>query len=180
MIREPIAFDSFIIQEHSLWAKQWLVLTCGDFEEKTFNSMTVGWGSFGVMWNKPFAQVVVRPTRYTYEFMNRFESFTLCAFPKEYRKATKIIGTKSGRDGDKIAEAGITPIASSTVAAPGFAEAELIVELKKMYFSDLEPGHFLDATIENNYPQKDYHRVYFGEILAVSGTESYSNTLVQP
>ncbi|HHO76860.1 MAG TPA: flavin reductase family protein [Deltaproteobacteria bacterium] len=178
--REPIAFDSFIIQAHTLWSKKWLVLTCGDFKEKTFNSMTVGWGSFGVMWNKPFAQVVVRPTRYTYEFMNRFDTFTLCAFPREHRKATQIIGTKSGRDGDKISEAGLTPIASSVVASPGFAEAELIVELKKMYFSDLEPGHFLDETIEKNYPLKDYHRVFFGEILAISGTQPYSSATMHP
>ena len=173
--RSPINMDSFIIQAHSLWLKKWLVLTCGDFEKGTFNAMTVGWGSFGIMWNKPFAQVVVRPTRYTYEFMEKYESFTLCAFPKEYRKALRVIGSKSGRDGNKIAEAGLTPIASAKVASPGFAQAELIVELKKMYWSDFDPDHFLDNTIENNYPLKDYHRAYFGEILAINATPSYNN-----
>jgi flavin reductase (DIM6/NTAB) family NADH-FMN oxidoreductase RutF len=177
MQRSPIDIDSFIIQAHSLWLKKWLILTCGDFNAGTFNAMTVGWGSFGIMWNKPFAQVVVRPTRYTYEFMEKYESFTLCAFPREYRKALQVIGSKSGRDGDKIAEAGLTPVASTKVASPGFAQAELIVELKKIYWSDLEPDHFLDATIENNYPQKDYHRVYFGEILAINGTESYKGAV---
>jgi len=173
MQRSSIDIDSFIIQAHSLWLKKWLVLTCGDFNAGTFNAMTVGWGSFGIMWNKPFAQVVVRPTRYTFEFMEKYEDFTLCVFPKEYRKALQIIGSKSGRDGDKIAEAGLSPIASTTIASPGFAQAELIVELKKMYWADLEPNHFLDAAIENNYPQKDYHRMYFGEILAINAIESY-------
>lgn len=169
----PIDIDSFIIRAHSLWMKKWLVLTSGDFHAGDYNAMTVGWGSFGVMWSKPFAQVVVRPTRYTYDFMEKYDSFTLCAFPAEYRKALQIIGTKSGRHGDKIKEAELTPIASTTVAAPGFAQAELIVEMKKMYWSDLEPDHFLDAAIESNYPLKDYHRMYFGEIVAISGVPSY-------
>lgn len=172
-----IDVDSFLINAHTLWIKKWLVLTCGDFNAGTFNAMTVGWGSFGVMWNKPFAQVVVRPTRYTYEFMEKYETFTLCAFPEEHRKATQIIGTKSGRDGDKISDAGLTPIASTKISAPGFAQAELIVELKKMYWADFEPEHFLDETIEKNYPLKDYHRIYYGKILAISGTQSYNSAM---
>ncbi len=173
----PIPIDSFLIHAHALWSKRWLVLTCGDFAQGSFNSMTVAWGSFGIMWNKPFVQVVVRPTRYTYEFMERYNTFTLCAFPHRYRKDLELLGTRSGRDGDKIAETALTPIASGQVAAPGFAEAELIVELRKMYFSDLVPEHFLDAAIEKNYPLKDYHRIYFGEILAIHGDTSYRSAV---
>jgi hypothetical protein len=55
------------------------------------------------------------------------------------------------------------------VAAPGFAEAELILECRKIYWDDMAPGHFLDPSIEKNYPQKDYHRIYFGEIVAAYG-----------
>ncbi len=135
--------------------------------------MTVAWGSFGVMWNKPFVQVVVRPTRYTFEFMNNFDTFTLTAFPEKYRKALSLLGTKSGRDGDKISEAGLTPIAAKKVAAPAFAEADLIIECKKIYWQDFDPAHFLDAKIEKNYPKKDYHRVYFGEIILIQATERY-------
>ena len=129
--------------------------------------MTIGWGSFGVMWKKPFVQVVVRPTRYTYEFMERFDTFILCAFPEKYQKALTLLGTKSGRDCDKIQEAGLTPMAAPTVAAPAFAEADLIVECRKMYWQDVDPSHFLDNTIDENYPKKDYHRIYFGEILEI-------------
>jgi flavin reductase (DIM6/NTAB) family NADH-FMN oxidoreductase RutF len=174
MERYPISFEKFLLKVHDLWANQWMLLTAGDFRKAHFNTMAVGWGSFGRMWNKPFAQVVVRPTRYTYEFMEQYETFTLCAFPEQYRQAVELLGTKSGRDGDKIAEAGITPVAASHVAAPGFAEAELIVECCKMYWGDLEPEHFLDPSIENNYPLKDYHRVYFGEIVMVSGVNAYT------
>ena len=163
--------DQFIVNNVDLWDNQWLLLTAGDFEQKSFNAMTVGWGSLGVMWKKPFAQVVVRPTRYTYEFMERFDSFTLCAFPEKYRRALNLLGTKSGRDGDKIAESGLHTVAATKVAAPAYEEAELIIECRKIYWDDFKPEHFLDYTIENNYPLKDYHRVYFGEILLVMGEE---------
>ncbi len=174
MKRRPINYSEFLIQPHTILARQWLVLTCGDFEAGRFNSMTIGWGSFGVMWNMPFAQVVVRPGRYTFEFMNRYDSFTLCAFGKKYRDALQILGSRSGRDIDKIAEAGLTPIPSTKVAAPGFSEAQLIIELRKIYWNDFNPEHFLDPSIEENYPNKDYHRMFFGEIVAIFGTGEYS------
>ena len=174
MDRHPIPFDKFLLKTHALWNDQWMLLTAGDFREGHFNAMTVGWGSFGTMWSKPFVQIVVRPTRYTFEFMEKYETFTLCAFPEQYRPAVELLGSKSGRDGDKIAEAGITPIAASQVAAPGFAEAELIVECRKMYWDDFEPEQFLDPSIGNNYPLKDYHRVYFGQIVAISGVSAYA------
>lgn len=168
-----IPFQELMIHPGELWNNKWLLLTAGDFSKKHFNSMTVGWGSFGVMWNKPLAMVVVRPTRFTYHFIEQYESFTLCAFPGTYRKALKILGTKSGRDGDKIAEAGLQPIASTKISAPAFAEAELIIECRKMYWHDFDPSHFLDASIQINYPLLDYHRVYFGEIMVVMGGDGY-------
>lgn len=174
MKRRPINYSEFLIQPHTILARQWLVLTCGDFEAGKFNAMTVGWGSFGVMWNMPFAQVVVRPGRYTFEFMNQYDSFTLCAFGKKYRDALQILGSRSGRNIDKIAEAGLTPIPSTKVAAPGFSEAQLIIELRKIYWNDFNPEHFLDPSIEENYPNKDYHRMFFGEIMAIFGTGEYS------
>lgn len=174
MKRKPIDYRNFLMQPHTLWARQGLVLTCGDFGVNEFNSMTVGWGSFGVMWNMPFAQVVVRPGRYTYEFLERYDTFTLCALDKKDEAALKILGSRSGRDTDKIAEAGLTPMASTKIAAPGFEEARLIIELRKIYWDDLSPAHFLNPSIEENYPGKDYHRVFYGEILAIFGTGAYS------
>ncbi len=174
MERNPIAINNFSVQINDLFDKQWLLLTCGSLEQNSCNAMTISWGSLGVMWNRPFAQVVVRPGRYTHEFMERFDTFTLCAFPRAYHKALSLLGTKSGRDGDKIAEAGLTPVASTCVAAPSYAEAELVIECRKIYWQDLLPEHFLDPEIAKNYPEKDYHRIYYGEILAVQGSERYS------
>ena len=169
----PIAADHLLIRAHQLWSVQWLLLTAGDFAAGTFNTMAVGWGSIGTMWGKPFAQVVVRPGRHTRTFMDKYDTFTLCAFPERYRPAVKLLGTRSGRDGDKITESGVTPVAASRVAAPGFAEAELVIECRKIYWQDIHPANFLDPVIDKNYPQKDYHRIYFGEMLAVTGTDDF-------
>jgi len=164
---KSVHVEQFICKPFDLWDRQWLLLTSGDYSTGEFNCMTVGWGSFGIMWRRPFAQVVVRPTRYTYQFMDRFSTFTLCAFPDEYRKALKLLGSRSGRDGDKIAPAGITPIPSQEVAAPAFAEAELSFECETIYWQDMEPSHFKMPSIEALYPKKDYHRIYFGHILNI-------------
>ncbi len=174
MERHSIAHNSFFVKAHGLWTQDWLLLTAGDFHAGQFNTMTVSWGSLGTIWHKPFVQVVVRPVRYTYEFIEKYDTFTLCGFSKQYRKALQLLGTISGKDRDKIAEAGLTPVAASHVAAPGFAEAELIVECQKIYWDDFEPRQFLDPAIERNYPLKNYHRIYYGEVVAISGEESYS------
>ncbi len=174
MTRAAIAVDQLSVRAHDLWGNQWLLLTAGDFGEGRYNTMTVGWGSLGTMWGLPFAQVVVRPSRHTRMFMEQYNTFTLCAFPDTCRKALQLLGAKSGRDGDKIAESGLTPIASSTVAAPGFDEAELIIECRKIYWQDMDAANFLDPTINRNYPEKDYHRIYYGEIVAAAGTGRYA------
>ncbi len=168
--RKLIPFDEFSIRPFHLYDKQWLLLTSGDLAKGSYNCMTISWGSLGIMWNKPFVQAVVRPTRYTWEFMNRHESFTVCAFGDEHRAALNLLGSKSGREGDKIKESGLTPVASTLVAAPSYAEAELVLECRKLYWQDYDHTHFLLPEITESYPNQDYHRVFFGEILAILGT----------
>jgi flavin reductase (DIM6/NTAB) family NADH-FMN oxidoreductase RutF len=151
---------------HGIWDVNWLLLTSGDFEEGKFNTMTVSWGSFGTIWNIPFTQVVVRPTRYTYTFMEKYPTFTLCSFPEKYRNSLQLLGSKSGRYSDKINESGLTPVKSSVVAAPSFKEADLIFECKKIYWDDIKPSNFIESWIDDNY-NNDYHRIYFGQILNI-------------
>lgn len=172
MERSTIALEDFAF-DPSVISKRWLLLTAGEFVPGEFNSMTISWGSVGQIWNKPFFQVVVRPSRYTRGFMESGDFFTLCVLPETLKPALSLLGSKSGRDGDKIKASGLTPIASSIAPTPGFAEAELIVECKKMYWQDIDPSHFLDPAIMVNYPQEDFHRAYFGEIVAISGTDAY-------
>ena len=97
-----VKIDYYKTDIFELWNNRWFLLTSGDFNSGQYNTMTVSWGSFGIMWNKPFAQVVVRPTRYTYEFTEKFDTFTLCSFSEKYRRALNILGSKSGRTVDKI------------------------------------------------------------------------------
>ncbi len=168
-----IPIDDFQVRCHHLWDSRWLLLTAGDLASGDFNPMTVGWGSFGTMWRRPFAQVVVRPTRHTHGFTERHDTFTLCAFPGACRPILKMLGTRSGRDMDKVHDSGLTPVPAEGVAAPAYAEAELVVACRKIYWDDLRPERFLDPAIEACYPERDYHRVYFGEILSVRGTAEF-------
>ena len=170
---QDISIENLKLDVYNLWDGAWLLLTAGDFTGKRYNSMTVSWGGIGSLWERPVAQVFVRPQRYTYEFINQFDTFTLCAFPKNYRKALSLMGSRSGRDLDKAKAAGITPVAARSVAAPVFSEAELMIECRKLYWADFDPSHFLDNSILENYPAKDYHRIFYGEILCVRGSEKY-------
>ena len=173
MKREGIPVNEFNLNVVKAWGEDWFLLTAGRNEPGKFNTMTVAWGSFGVMWGKPFAQVVVRPQRYTREFMDDGDSFTLCAFTEEHRDALTLCGSTSGRDLDKVGQAGLTPVASTKVSPPGFAEARLIIECRKIYRDRFDPEHFLSSEIDEGYEQGDYHYVYFGEILAIQGVSEY-------
>lgn len=172
MQRTSIAVTDFACNPLEIWDKGWFLLSSGDFATGQYNSMTVSWGSFGTMWSRPFAMVAVRPQRHTRQFIDKADTFTVCAFPREYRKTLELLGTKSGREIDKIHPQGITAIAASAVASPAYEEAELIVECRKIYFDDYKPNHFLADYIAPMY-NADFHRMYFGEIVAISGVERY-------
>ncbi|MDD5092590.1 MAG: flavin reductase [Candidatus Wallbacteria bacterium] len=170
---ENIPVKEFVAAPVKAWEDDWLMLASGDFAQGDFNFMTVAWGFFGNMWHKPVAVAVVRPQRHTYQFMERYDSFTLSAFPEQFRQALKLCGSTSGRDTDKVAQSGLTPEASSNVAAPSFREAELVVECRKIYTDDFRPERFLDRGLLSCYPENDFHRFYYGEILSVRGCSRY-------
>lgn len=169
MKRVDIDSANLDLSVYEIWNSGWFVLTSGDFQSGQYNSMTVSWGSFGCLWNLPVAMVVVRPSRFTFEFINRYDTFTLCAFPNQYRDALNLLGSQSGRNGDKIQASGLTPCAARRAAAPVYEQAELVLECRKLYWQDLTPENFLDQRIHKHYPEKDYHRMLLGEILAISG-----------
>ena len=168
MANSTISIQELRLKSYFIWEDQWFLLTCGDISIHHFNSMTISWGSIGVMWNKPFVQVVVRPTRYTHDFMQKYPDFTVCAFPETYRKALSLLGSESGRDGDKIGRSGLTPLAGSQVKSPVFEEADLVFECRKMYSDVFRPQQFIDPAIDRVY-KNDYHTIYYGEILAITG-----------
>jgi flavin reductase (DIM6/NTAB) family NADH-FMN oxidoreductase RutF len=172
MQRENIPLGELQLPAFGAWEPGWFLLTCGENRPGGFNSMTVSWGALGVIWGRPLAMVVLRPPRYTREFMERYGTFSLCVFDEAHRGALELLGTRSGRGSSKMTDCGLTPIALGQIACPGFAEAKLILECRKTYFDDLDPAHFLAEYIAPNY-HGDYHRMYFGEVLAASGTAEF-------
>lgn len=139
----------------------WMLITAGT--QEAFNTMTASWGGLGVLWERKVAFCFIRPTRYTYEFVEKSERFTLSFFEEKYRKALEFCGSHSGRDTDKIKGAGLTPVKEGGFVY--FNEARLVLACKKLYFQDISPERFLDPKIESLYPKKDYHRMYVAEIV---------------
>ena len=155
--------EKLLIEAVDIWKSQWLLLTAGTMED--CNMMTVAWGSIGCMWNIPFAQIVVRPQRYTLQYLERSDCFTLCAFPEKYKQDLLHLGSVSGRNCNKLADTSLTLKASSSVLSPCYEEASLVLECRKMYAQDMNPACFITDTGSKMYPEKDYHRIYFGEIV---------------
>ena len=143
--------------------KEWMLITAGD--EQSRNTMTASWGTFGTLWNKPVSIIFVRPQRYTYEFCENNDYYSLCFFDESYHKSLLYCGTKSGRDVDKESECGLTPAFD---LAPYYNEAHTVVICKKLYAQDLDQNLFIDTEVlDKNYPARDMHRVYVGEIVKV-------------
>ncbi|MBR5871453.1 MAG: flavin reductase [Clostridia bacterium] len=146
----------------SLLDREWMLITARDPETGKINTMTASWGGFGILWNKPVAFVFIRPQRYTYEFTEKADGMTLSFFSEEYRDALKLCGRTSGRDGDKIANAGLTPKLLDGRAS--FEEARMVMSCRKLYADDLKESAFVDPALLSNYSAKDYHRMYIVEI----------------
>lgn len=140
------------------------LLTAGGREE--WNTMTIGWAQLGSIWNVPACTVFVRPERYTYEFMEGQEYFTVSILPAHRRDIAKLCGTKSGREVDKAAECGLT-VHYGQGDAPYFEEAELVLVCKKLYAQDLDPSHVTDGgPIQPFYGKAgNWHRMYIGQVM---------------
>ena len=140
-----------------LIGNQWLLVAANDGEKS--NAMTASWGSLGVMWGKPSAFIVIRPQRYTKEFLD----FSLSIFPKEKKEIMNYMGTVSGRDEDKIAKCGLTE--RIVDGAPVFAESRITLICRKQFAGPMEESSFCDpSVVERWYPQKDFHTLYIGRI----------------
>lgn len=148
-----------------LIGKDWMLITAGD-ENKT-NAMTASWGGLGVMYGKNVAFIVIRPQRYTKEFIDSHETFSLNFFEKEYRKMLNYMGSVSGREEDKIAKSELTLEYSDHT--PYFNEARNVFICKKLFQQNLNGDSLLDERLDKTwYANKDYHTLYIAEI-----TEAY-------
>ena len=143
--------------------KEWALLAAGTVADH--NAMTVSWGGMGTLWGKPVVTVYVRPSRHTYGYMENNELFTLSFYSEAYRKALGVMGSKSGRDTDKDALAGITAIAAGDSVS--YAEADLTIVCKKLYADDMKPENIPDEVKKADYPNGDFHRIYIGEVIDI-------------
>lgn len=139
-----------------------LVLCAGDREKS--NAMAIGWGDLGTLWNQPIVTVYVAPGRYTYEFMERAEYFTVMTFDDQ--KVLRIMGTKSGRDMDKAKECGLTILYTEN-GTPYYAEATSVIECKIMYSAPIDPARFKDEVPKRFYAnfKPGIHTAYIGKVV---------------
>lgn len=169
MALKEIPVQDLQMNPMTLIAKEWMLITAGD-AERGYNTMTASWGHLGSIWGHggglPTSVVYIRPQRYTKEFVDREALYTLCFFPEAYKKQLGYLGSHSGRDEDKVAKAGLTPVfdAGSTY----FAEAKLVLVCRKLYRGSLKEEGFMDkGIVEDCYPNRDFHDFYIGEIVKV-------------
>ena len=147
-----------------LIGKDWALVTCGSKDK--FNTMTVSWGGVGIMWGRPVAFTFIRPQRYTFEFTENNEYYTMSFFDERYRGALSFCGSKSGRDYNKPKETGLTSVFTDD-GVPYFEEAKLVLVCKKLYAQFLNEECVVDADKVKKWYDNDYHKMYVGEIVKV-------------
>lgn len=143
---------------------EWMLITAE--KDNKINTMTASWGGFGILWNKKVSYVVIRPQRYTKEFVDHASTFSLCFFGEEYKKTLAYLGSVSGRDENKIEKAKLS--LGHVLDTPYFEEADLVIICKKLYAQDLKADCFIAREVDEAvYPHKDYHTMYISEILKI-------------
>ena len=147
-----------------LIGKDWMLITAK--KDGKVNTMTASWGGLGFMWGKNVAYIMIRPQRYTKEFVDNSDTLSLTFFNDSFRKTLNYLGTKSGRDEDKIKNSNLTLLHSDDI--PYFEEAKIAIFCKKLYAQKLKPECFIAQGLnEKWYPDHDYHTLYIAEITKI-------------
>lgn len=164
---KEISIKEFPLNPFEIKSK-WMLISAQ--KDGIANTMTASWGGFGVMWNKEVVFVVIRPQRYTKEFVDVGEEFSLTFFDESHKKDLSYLGKISGRDENKISKTDLT--LQSFNDTPYFDEAETIIFAKKLYAQPMGKEFFLDAEVESHwYPNKDHHMLYIAEITKIAVKE---------
>jgi flavin reductase (DIM6/NTAB) family NADH-FMN oxidoreductase RutF len=158
---EPEDFNENIFH---LVGNEWMLIAAGDSEK--WNAMTASWGGLGILWNKRVCSVYVRPSRFTYQFLEDQENFTLSFFHKTERGPLSYCGTHSGSSVNKMESAGLT-LCSIQENFISFNEARLQIHCHKTAFLDFTKESILAPEVFEHYPQDDFHRMYVGEIKGI-------------
>jgi flavin reductase (DIM6/NTAB) family NADH-FMN oxidoreductase RutF len=127
------------------------------------NAMTIGWASLGIIWGLPMMVVLVRPSRYTYQFIESSGLFTVNVPTEAMRPYVNMCGTKSGRELDKLAD--VATSMGQAVEAVVLDNCPLVYECKVVHTNDVIPQNLAPYIDERAYARGDYHRVYYGQIM---------------
>lgn len=133
----------------------------------SYNTMTIGWGAIGIDWSLPVFTIYVRESRYTHQLLDKSGCFTV-NYPLPGQNAAPILrycGQKSGRDVDKFKECNLTAVPGTKVNAPGIVELPITIECEILYAQDQEGQKLPQFILDKNYPQGDFHTVYYGRIV---------------
>ncbi len=147
----------------SVFDKKWALLTAGDSDK--FNTMTISWGGLGTIWGKPVATVYVRTSRYTHDFMDANDFFTVSFYPEEFKQILGVLGSKSGRDMDKMKRSGLTPV--QTGESMSFKEAEITLICRKLFRQQLDVASIPEDVAKAMYEGQAPHDMYIGEIVEI-------------
>ena len=154
---------TFNTEIFSQFDKKWALLTAG--EPDNFNTMTVSWGGLGTIWNKSVATVYVRLSRYTHEFMDKNDYFTVSFYPEDRKKTLAVLGSKSGRDMDKIYNSGLTAVSAGKSVS--FKEAEVTLVCRKLFRQRVELSNIPEDIVKACYGSGDPHDMYIGEVVDI-------------
>ncbi len=156
--------QEFVYSPFKLIGEEWMLITAE--KDGKANTMTASWGGLGVMWGKNVAYIAIRPQRYTKEFIDNSDTFSLTFFDDSFKKALGYLGATSGRDEDKIAKSNLT--VRHTDGVPYFAEAKIAILCNKLYAQEYKPELFVAQEInEKCYPDADHHTLYIAEITKI-------------
>ena len=156
--------EQFEQSPFKLIGQDWMLITAE--KDGKVNTMTASWGGFGVMWAKNVAYIVIRPQRYTKEFVDNSDTFSLTFLDNSFKKTLSYLGTKSGRDEDKIKNSKLTVLHTDEI--PYFEEANIAILCKKLYAQEFKPEYFIAQELnEKWYPDVDYHTLYIAEITKI-------------
>ena len=153
------------INPFTKFSKDWALVTAGTKEK--FNSMTIAWGGMGTLWRTPVLQIFIRPNRYTFKFLEENEYFTVSFYDKKYKKALGIMGSKSGRDFDKVKLSGLTPKFLENGIT--YEEATETFVCKKIYCEQMDKEKFpeLAKKFYKNKGEEPAHYMIIGELVKV-------------
>ncbi len=157
---KEIDVNSLKIAPFSSFQNDWALVTAGN--KQSLNTMTVSWGALGVIWQKPVTFIFIRPQRYTFEFLEKNDYYSLSFLKDGFKNILGICGSKSGRNFDKIKETGLIPIFDRK--APYFDQSKLAFICRKIHAQFIDPSCFVDESINSEYKNKDYHKIFVGEI----------------